>query len=104
MQPGPRLGHARMSIFELPQNTLLRCSGINSDAIRLLDRWKSDAMLRYLRIQAAAVTHSYAQLMLDHGAFTFAAGAFDAIALPKDAPATLHGVWDHSELWDDEEP
>ena len=32
--------------------TALLCANVDSDAIQLLGRWKSDAMLRYLRIQA----------------------------------------------------
>ena len=51
--------------------TALLCAGVDKDAIQLLGRWKSDAMLRYLRIQAASHAHNYAQLMLDNGSYTF---------------------------------
>lgn len=41
---------------------------IDSDLIRLLGRWQSDTMLRYLHAQSAGVVRNFAALMLNHGA------------------------------------
>ena len=49
--------------------TALLCANQDPNKIQLLGRWKSDAMFCYLRIQANPT--NFAQLMLDHGAFTF---------------------------------
>ena len=67
--------------------TALLCANVSSDAIMLLGRWKSDAMFRYLRIQAA--TQNFAQDMLDHGAFTFAPSVFAQRGLPQQTPAPV---------------
>ena len=56
--------------------TALLCTGIDPDVIQLLGRWKSDAMLCYLRVAAHANTHNFAQGMLDAGAFDFAPAAY----------------------------
>ena len=47
----------------------LLCAGINHDRIKLLGRWRSDEMLRYLHVQAAQVTSRYAQAMVTRGDF-----------------------------------
>lgn len=89
--------------------TALLCANVGSDAIMLLGRWKSDAMLRYLRIQAAAQAHNYAQKMLTHGAYTFHPQALAAGNLPDQAPLevqallnepTAQEILDHPELYD----
>ena len=79
--------------------TALLCAGIDPDRIQLLGRWKSDAMFRYLRIQAATHSQNCAQLMLDHGACTFVPTSFQAAGLPQEAPATMRQVLDHDELY-----
>ena len=56
--------------------TALLCSGIDSNIIQLLGRWKSDAMLRYLRVAAHATSANFAQRMLDAGTYTFAPTSF----------------------------
>ena len=38
--------------------TALLCANVGTEAIMLLGRWKSDAMFRYLRVQAATTTFS----------------------------------------------
>jgi hypothetical protein len=58
--------------------TALLCAGIDSDIIQLLGRWKSDAMLRYLRVAAHAHSAPLAQNMLQAGSFTFAPTTFAA--------------------------
>ena len=85
--------------------TALLCANIDKDAIQLLGRWKSDAMLRYLRIQAHVHQANYAQLMLDHGSYTFAPGSFterDDMPLPQETPAAFTDVLNHYELYDDD--
>jgi hypothetical protein len=56
--------------------TALLCAGIDPDVIQLLGRWKSDAMLRYLRVAAHAHSAPLAQRMLDAGAYSFAPNTY----------------------------
>ena len=79
--------------------TALLCAGVDTDRIGLLGRWRSDAMLRYLRIQAA--NQNASQQMLDHGRFTFAPGAFQVEdPLPKEVPAHYINLLAQTELLD----
>ena len=83
--------------------TALLCAGIDSDVIKLLGRWKSDAMFRYLRIQAHIHKSNIAQLMLDHGSYTFAPGVFVEAAdmpLPNETPRAFADVLNHFEIDD----
>ena len=48
----------------------LLCAQVDSDVIRLIGRWRSDEMLRYLTVQAAPVMRDFSSRMLNHGAFT----------------------------------
>ena len=85
--------------------TALLCANVDKDAIQLLGRWKSDAMLRYLRIQAATHSQHYSQRMLDHGSYTFAPQAFlnQNLWLPNEAPEAVVAaaeVLEHIELDD----
>ena len=50
-------------------NALL-CAGVDTDVIRLLGRWRSDEMLRYLHTQAIPVMRDFARKMLAGGNFT----------------------------------
>ncbi len=43
---------------------------VDVDRIRLLGRWRSDEMLRYLHIQAYPLVAPLASLMVRHGHFT----------------------------------
>ena len=65
-------------------------AGIDTDHICLMGRWRSDAMFRYLRIQAATHRRGFAQRMLDNGSYTFA----PADALPLETPPALRAVID----------
>ena len=71
---GPSLGflpsdvNAR-SLRAAGANALL-CGGVDTDIIRLLGRWRSDEMIRYLHAQIAGVTDSLSKKMLDGGVFT----------------------------------
>ena len=60
-----------------PRRYLL-CANIDKDTIKLLGRWKSDAMFVYLRVQALAYHTNIAQHMQDHGSYTFAPGVYNA--------------------------
>ena len=79
--------------------TALLCANVDKDAIILLGRWKSDAMLRYLSIQA--MTPGFSQRMLQHGAYTFHPQAFRRELPPIEAPVAIHDLLAHDELYDD---
>jgi hypothetical protein len=49
----------------------LLCGQIDFDHIRMLGRWHSDAMMRYLHMQARAVVGGYAAKMFNNGTYTF---------------------------------
>jgi len=51
------------------------CAKIDPAIIRLVGRWKSDAMFRYLHAQAAPLVEPHAKQMRLHGNFTLLAGA-----------------------------
>jgi hypothetical protein len=53
----------------------LLCGRIDRDVIRLVGRWKSDAMFRYLHAQALPLVSSLARTILLHGSFTLLPGA-----------------------------
>jgi hypothetical protein len=48
----------------------LLCAKVDTDVIRLLGRWRSDEMLRYLHVQSFPLLAPLASQMLRHGAFT----------------------------------
>lgn len=50
--------------------TSLLCAQVDSDTIRLLGRWRSDEMLRYLHVQAEPVMRNLSAQMLTGGQFT----------------------------------
>jgi hypothetical protein len=45
----------------------LFCTHVDSGTIRLIGRWRSDGMLRYLHMQATPLMHSFARHMLSGG-------------------------------------
>ncbi|KAI2503484.1 hypothetical protein MHU86_10953 [Fragilaria crotonensis] len=47
----------------------LLCAGVDSDQIRLVGRWRSDEMYRYLHVQAQPVMNGLATAMLGSGHF-----------------------------------
>jgi len=47
----------------------LLCANVDTDRIRLIGRWRSDEMFRYLHTQAAPLTKDLALRMLNHGSF-----------------------------------
>ena len=75
--------------------TALLCAGVDPNNIKLLGRWRSDSMLVYLRIHAAAHTQHFAQKMLDAGGYTFAPGTYDLPdAQPLQVPASVADLLD----------
>ena len=80
--------------------TALLCAGIDGDAIKLLGRWKSDAMLRYLRIQAQVVRHNFSQRMLENGDYTFHPQRLSSHDLPVQTPVAVTHLLAHDELYD----
>ena len=48
----------------------LLVSRVDTDLIRLLGRWRSDEMLRYLHLQAQPIMQRFAPLMVAHGDYT----------------------------------
>lgn len=51
--------------------TALLCAGQEPINIALVGRWRSEAMLRYLRAQTTPAAKRFAHLMLRHGNFTY---------------------------------
>jgi hypothetical protein len=83
--------------------TALLCAGIDADVIQLLGRWKSDAMLRYLRVAALAHTSNLSQQMLTAGTYTFAPTAYTASArpVPLQAPTAFLQAITRENLYND---
>jgi hypothetical protein len=52
----------------------LLCAQVDTDVIRLIGRWRSDEMLRYLHVQAMPLMANFARAMATHGAFTLLPG------------------------------
>jgi hypothetical protein len=47
---------------------------VDTDIIRLIGRWRSDEMLRYLHLQAQPIMRNFASLMLHGGDYTLLPG------------------------------
>ena len=52
----------------------LLCAGINSDRLRLIGRWQSDEMFRYLHVQAQPIMNGLAAAMIRGGDFRLTPG------------------------------
>ena len=76
--------------------TALLCAGVDSAAIKLVGRWKSDAMFLYLHAQVLVVSGQFSQKMLDNGDYAFAPlainGSADPLAFPKHVPPELTDI------------
>jgi hypothetical protein len=79
--------------------TALLCANIDPNYVALLGRWRSNAMLTYLRTQAGSYHLHYSQRMLEHGDYTFAPGRHAALELPQQAPTDAEALLDHLELY-----
>lgn len=61
----------------------LLCAKVDPTIPRLVGRWRSDEMFRYLHPQAYPLMHTFAQQMMDHGNFSFIPGTtVPSIAAP----------------------
>jgi len=60
----------------------LLCAAVDTDVIKLVGRWRSDTMLRYLHLQAYPKMGTFAHLMCTHGTFTLLPSGLPATALP----------------------
>ena len=49
----------------------LLCSGVDTDIISLVGRWRSDKMMRYLHVQAEPIMRNYSKLMIRYGNYNF---------------------------------
>ena len=69
----------------------LLCAKVDPDIIKLVGRWRSDEMLRYLHLQAYPLMHNLAPAMATHGSFTLLPMGLPAAAIPilQQAPPTL---------------
>jgi hypothetical protein len=47
----------------------LLCANVDTDIIRLIGRWRSDEMLRYLHVQAEPIMRHFASKMISLGDF-----------------------------------
>ena len=72
--------------------TALLCANIATDKIQLIGRWKSDAVFRYLRVQASQTSTGLSSAMLQHGAYTFAPNTVDQDLLPTQTPRHIAEV------------
>jgi hypothetical protein len=81
--------------------TALLCANIATDTIQLLGRWKSDTMMRYLRVAALAHTANLTQAMLDAGAYTFAPNTVEDhyLPVPLEAPAPFLDALQREQLY-----
>jgi hypothetical protein len=62
----------------------LLCAHVDPDIIRLVGRWRSDEMLRYLHLQAYPLMHTFARRMVSASNFSLLPGqdiAPDAVPL-----------------------
>ena len=71
---GPSLGFlvsdVSASCLRAAGANALLCGGVDTDVIRLLGRWRSDEMPRYLHTQAGPVLCDFSKKMLAGGSFT----------------------------------
>ena len=52
----------------------LLCAEIDTNIVRMVGRWRSDEMLRYLHLQAYPRMRTFAAAMHNHGSFTLIPG------------------------------
>jgi hypothetical protein len=66
--------------------TALLCSDVDTDLIRLMGRWHSDAMIRYLHVQVLPIVTRFASAMLTNGNYNFRHDPVDHAVNPELAP------------------
>ena len=50
----------------------LLCAQVDTDIVQLVGRWRSDAMVRYLHVQAAPIMGRFARAMIRGGDYSLA--------------------------------
>ena len=68
---GLQPGHVTAKSLRASGAMALLIAQVDQDLIRLIGRWKSDSMLRYLHISALPVLHNHAKSMWLLGDYTF---------------------------------
>ncbi len=75
---GPQVGFAPKDITARSLRAggamALLCADVDPDIIRLLGRWKSDTMFRYLFVQARPLVNRLAHRMVNDGNFDLLLG------------------------------
>ena len=73
MRPHTAIGPADLSARSLRAGgaMALLYGNIDFDVIKLLGQWHSNAMLRYLHVQAQPIVQQLAQKMYNHGRYSF---------------------------------
>jgi hypothetical protein len=51
--------------------TAMLCARIDLNIARLVGRWRSDEMLKYLHVQADSIMHNYSRQMFEQGHFSY---------------------------------
>ena len=54
----------------------LLCAKVDHNIIQMLGRWHSDAMMRYLHLQAHPLMQHFAARMFNNGTYAFAADEY----------------------------
>lgn len=86
---GPSLG---LSPLDIDARSLrasgamsLLCADVDADKIKLLGRWRSDTMLRYLHVQAIPIMQNFARQMLSGGHYSFLPSQHIPLHMPTQA-------------------
>jgi hypothetical protein len=70
---GPEVGLVEADVYARPLGAgdamALLCAQVDDNIIRLLSRWHSDMMLRYLHVQPRPIIRNFASQMLQHGMY-----------------------------------
>ena len=76
--------------------TALLCAEVDTRTIQLVGRWRSDAMIRYLRVMAVGITNNLATKMLAKGDYTFdpLRNLDDDDLLPEELPQSVRDLLD----------
>ena len=80
----------------------LLCGNVDINMICLLGRWKLDAMLQYLQIQALPISYHFSKRMIAHGNFTllYPGVAVSQVVVGHLASIILACLNEHTAIWD----
>ena len=51
----------------------LLLGGVDVNVIKIIGRWRSDEVLRYLHVSARSINHNHAKVMRQHGQYNLLA-------------------------------